>query len=218
MALAAYPLAFGIQQFIEGLLWLAVDAGDEAGIALAARGFLFFSHLFWPAWVPFSVYLLETGPACWRQRTILALSLIGVLFGLSISVPTLVCRDWLAVDVVNGSIEYMPRLIYDGILDRQLLKLGYGAIILGALLLSRETLLQVFGGIIFAALLFAERRGPVLARWESSVTFGTLVVVSSPTTTTGSPGSGFMASQVLRRSLQARLKLQRFSARSCPQD
>lgn len=51
--LAIYPLAFSIQQMIEGVLWLGIYTDYQIIIAGAARGFLFISHFFWLAWVPF---------------------------------------------------------------------------------------------------------------------------------------------------------------------
>lgn len=156
LALAAYPLAFGIQQLTEGLLWLAIDAKDALGAAITSRGFLFFSHFFWPAWVPLSVYWLELSAERWRRHILLALSVLGIVFGISISVPSLIWHDWLAVEIVGGSIEYVTRLVYDGIVGRQALKYLYGVIVVAALFLSREKMVQMFGGIILASLIFAE--------------------------------------------------------------
>ncbi len=155
-ALAVYPLAFGVQQAIEGVLWLALAAGHQDLVALAARGFLFFSHFFWPAWVPLSIWCLETQSEPWRRRALFALVVSGLLFGLSISLPSLIRHDWLSVEIVDGSIEYNTVLIYDGVVGRTVLKVAYAAIVVCALVLSTERLVQVFGGIILVSLLVAE--------------------------------------------------------------
>ncbi len=60
LLLAAIPLLFGIQQAIEGLLWLAVKDGplrDWKGPLSTA--FLFFAYLVWPLVSPVAVWLLE---------------------------------------------------------------------------------------------------------------------------------------------------------------
>lgn len=156
LALAAFPLAFGIQQFAEGLLWAAIEAKNSTGIALASRGFVLFSHFFWPAWVPFSVYRLETNAVPWRRNALKVLSVLGLLFGLTIALPSLVLRDWLSVEIAAGSIEYVTRMLYDGFISRQVLKLVYGAIVVGSLLLSRDKLVKVFGAIVLTSLLVAD--------------------------------------------------------------
>ncbi|TRX65694.1 DUF6629 family protein [Carboxylicivirga sp. M1479] len=57
---AMIPLLFGIQQFCEGWLWLALEnekLGHLAGVS--TYGFLIFAQLIWPVWVPLSIYVLE---------------------------------------------------------------------------------------------------------------------------------------------------------------
>ena len=156
LPLAAYPLAFGLQQAIEGVVWLSLAAADPRVVALAGRGFLFFSHFFWPAWVPFSVYWLERAAEPWRRRWLLALAIVGALFGLSISLPSLLFDDWLSVEVVEGSIEYNTVLLYDDLVTRSVLKVVYAAVVVGALMLSTERPVQIFAGIVLISLLVAE--------------------------------------------------------------
>lgn len=58
-ALAAIPFIFTIQQAIEGILWLNMGGPWQMHFAYA---FVFFSHLFWPAYVPIAFYLQEKDP------------------------------------------------------------------------------------------------------------------------------------------------------------
>ena len=153
LPLAAYPLAFAIQQAIEGLVWLSINADDPAMLAVTSRGFLFFSHFFWPAWVLFSAYYLERKG--WRKTALLALAVFGVVFGLSICLPALLKADWLSVVVINGSLEYKTRLIYEGIVDRSTLRVVYAVLVVMALLLSSERLVKLFGLLIAASVIFA---------------------------------------------------------------
>lgn len=149
--IAAYPIAFAIQQAVEGALWLGVSAGDQATVAWASRGFLFFSHFFWLFWVPLSVYWLE--PDARRRKALVALIGVGALFGLSVFLPALLMTDWLSVEVVKHSLEYKTRLIYDGIVGRTTLRGIYAAIVLSALFVSSDWRIRIFGGLIAGSLL-----------------------------------------------------------------
>jgi hypothetical protein len=149
ISLAAYPLAFAVQQIVEGVLWLGIESDDQAVIYAASRGFLFFSHFFWLAWVPFSVYWLADEQ--WRRRLLLGLSVVGALFGLSIFLPLLLMADWLSVEQVEHSIEYKTVLIYDGVVGRPVLRGLYALIILSALFLSSNRRVRLLAGLIAAS-------------------------------------------------------------------
>ncbi len=77
---AAIPLLFGLQQLVEGLLWLSFkfDA-PQLNIAITYL-FSMFSHVLWPMFVPFAIVLLETVP--WRRQVIWGFQAIGLLVGL----------------------------------------------------------------------------------------------------------------------------------------
>jgi hypothetical protein len=54
--LVAIPFIFAIQQAIEGAVWLSLGT---ASVTCLTYSFVFFSHLFWPAFVPVAFYLQE---------------------------------------------------------------------------------------------------------------------------------------------------------------
>ena len=147
---AAVPLAFGIQQGFEGFVWLGIQGGNEAMVSIASRGFLFFSHFFWLAWVPLSVWMIETNLV--RKRVVATLAAIGFVYGLSIFLPSFLIGDWLAIELVNQSLEYRTTLIYDGFVSRTALRLFYAAIVVSALLLSIDRRIQVFGALVAASM------------------------------------------------------------------
>lgn len=147
---AVYPLAFGVQQAFEGVVWLGHTGGDATLTAIAARGFLFFSHFFWLAWVPFSVWLTEPQPA--RRRIAGYISVVGLLYGLSIFLPSFLLADWLRVEVVERSLDYKTTLIYQDVISRTALKLFYAALVVGALVLSSDRRIQIFGGLVAVSL------------------------------------------------------------------
>ena len=78
--LAMIPLLFGIQQIIEGMLWLSFRF--DAGLLKVITTYMFslFSHVLWPIFVPLSIWLLESVP--WRRRVIAGFQLIGLAIGL----------------------------------------------------------------------------------------------------------------------------------------
>lgn len=77
--LAAIPIAFGIQQLVEGLLWkqLMHDGSDSL---MLTETYLLFSHVLWPIYVPSAILLIE---------------------------PVAVRRNYIAVALVSGSIAGM---------------------------------------------------------------------------------------------------------------
>lgn len=147
--LALYPVAFSVQQAVEGVVWLGLNAGDQALVMSASRGFLFFSHLFWLIWVPYSIYSLED--AGWRRRLLVCLIGLGAVFGVSVYLPVLLLPDWLTVEQLQHSLVYKTVLIHDGHISRAVLRGLYAFIIVSALFLASARALQIFGWIIFAS-------------------------------------------------------------------
>jgi hypothetical protein len=144
--LAVIPLLFGIQQFVEGNLWLAVAADDMLVQRYYALGFMFFSHFFWLFWVPLVCYFLDDTE--WRRRVFLALAMLGVIFGASMYLPVLVNESWLEVAIVKHSLTYDARLIYDGVMPEIIPRVVYAIIVIMPLLMSGEKTLRIFGWII----------------------------------------------------------------------
>lgn len=144
--LAIMPLLFGIQQFIEGRIWLAMATEDVLSQQHYALGFMFFSHFFWLLWVPTVCYLFEE--TLWRKRVFLVMATVGAMFGLSMYLPLLLNADWLQVVIVKHSITYDARLIYDDIMPETIPRVVYATIVVMSLLMSSDKTLRVFGWII----------------------------------------------------------------------
>lgn len=87
--LAAMPLLFGIQQAVEGVVW--VSTGIPWLQAAAAYAYVMFSNVLWPFYTPFAVMSLE--PAG-RRKTILKGFMV---FGIAVSL-------WLAWHIVRGPV------------------------------------------------------------------------------------------------------------------
>ncbi len=77
-ALAAIPGIFAIQQFTEGFVWLSLSNESFARWAQTSTFlFLFFAEVFWPAWIPFAMVLLEKDR--WRKRILYSLLGLGLM-------------------------------------------------------------------------------------------------------------------------------------------
>lgn len=77
--LSGIPLIFAVQQFAEGVLWLALSDLAWAHLQLAAMyAFLVFAQMVWPVYLPFAILLFETQPA--RRKAIRILCISGLLF------------------------------------------------------------------------------------------------------------------------------------------
>ena len=90
------PLLFGIQQLVEGLLWLTFP--DHAPILGRWLTYLYllFSNVLWPIYVPLAVLALE--PVKWRRRVIVGMASLGAavgiyLLGILVFRPVTACVD-----------------------------------------------------------------------------------------------------------------------------
>ena len=61
--LAGIPLLFGIQQFVEGVLWLSLSDPDWAHMqTVAMYSFLVIAQAIWPIWLPVAFIMFEDDP------------------------------------------------------------------------------------------------------------------------------------------------------------
>lgn len=101
--LAFFPLLFAIQQFTEGLIWLAVKDGPLHPFKQALTFiYIFFAYLFWPVFSPLSVYVLELQPKV--KREILWLFWTGAAISAYLSYLTY--RYPATVKVFQHSLRY----------------------------------------------------------------------------------------------------------------
>lgn len=77
---ASIPLLFGIQQFIEGMLWLSFHFDTHLLNVIMTYSFTLFSHVLWPIFVPFAIGFMET--VAWRKKVIRAFHITGTAVGL----------------------------------------------------------------------------------------------------------------------------------------
>lgn len=112
--MAAFPLLFGIQQWLEGMVWLTLESGGD--VRPYALGFLFFAFFLWPFWVPLATWQLESVA---RRRAWLAwITLLGLLFGALLYLPLVLDGSRMQAMIVQHSIAYPARMITDELVPR----------------------------------------------------------------------------------------------------
>ena len=77
---ASIPLLFGIQQIIEGVIWLTFHYHAPELNVIMTFIYSIFSHVLWPIFVPYSIMLLE--PVRWRKKVMFTLWIGGTAVGL----------------------------------------------------------------------------------------------------------------------------------------
>lgn len=99
---ARIPLFFGIQQFSEGCIWLALQNPDnhllEANLPLMTTFFLIFAWIIWPFFIPLSIFRLE--PVEKRKTILKFLLLLGGLVSL------LLANQLFSQEVVPRIVEH----------------------------------------------------------------------------------------------------------------
>ena len=140
------PLMFGLQQLLEGGVWVALMHGEDATAHRLALGFLLFSHVYWLGWIAYSSFLTETSP---RLKYIFALiTFIGVLFGASMYVPLLFKPEWLTATIVLHSISYDMYFFSDAYVSQRILTAFYACVILVPLMLSSDRFHSMLGVLV----------------------------------------------------------------------
>jgi hypothetical protein len=76
---ALIPFFFGVQQLLEGALWLMLAQPQQCLTGLLTQGYSAFSQVIWPIYIPLAVYLLE--PPGWRRHAIGLIAFAGAAVG-----------------------------------------------------------------------------------------------------------------------------------------
>ena len=153
----AIPLLFGVQQLVEGVIWLSF--GWDVPLLNPAMTFVYslFSHVLWPIYVPLAVLLIE--PAAWRRRLLAVFLAVGAAAGLYLLVNMF--RFPIESQPLGGHIEYAsPHFYVVPVMA------GYLAATCISILFSSHTLVRLFGA---AALLSFIASYLIYARWFISV-------------------------------------------------
>ena len=145
LAIAALPLLFGLQQAMEGMVWLG--NGNAAQVARYSLAYMFFSWMVWPIWVPFSAYFLETER---RKPLYLFLAIVGGMLGAMQYFPYFAHDGWLTTKFLPHVIVYQGKELFDYIIGRDITYAIYVAVVVGSLLLSSDANVKIFGLLVAA--------------------------------------------------------------------
>lgn len=137
---ALIPLIFGIQQIIEGIIWLTFRFEAHLLNTIMTYLYSFFSHVWWPIYIPFSILLLETVP--WRKRILLVFQVVGIMVGLYLFYT--IIRFPVTSEVINKSIVYDAPHFYV-----LLVMFFYFAATCFSCLFSSHKIVNIFGILVF---------------------------------------------------------------------
>lgn len=135
LPLAAMPLIFALQQFVEGLLWLSIKSPAQEYLMLLTMAFLFFAFFWWPIYAPLVAFIAETSPV--RRKLIAGLCAVGALVGTYIYAsflldpsPAYIIHRCLAYPIQAPAVTTFTYL--------------YVAVTVGAGLISSQLVIRIF--------------------------------------------------------------------------
>jgi hypothetical protein len=140
---ALIPALFGIQQWLEGALWLTLGKSDQCSIWLT-QIYSGFSQVIWPIYIPTAVLLLE--PRKGRRKALLGVTLAGA----AVSLFLLYSLSHLQVQsqVIGQHISYVFPHFHE--------MAATGLYLLGACigpLISSHRMVRLFGVAVTVALI-----------------------------------------------------------------
>jgi len=100
LPLASIPILFGLQQFIEGAIWMSL--GSQLLNTIFTYIFIFYSHIWWPFFVPFAIFLIEDDKI--RKKFLFLIMIIGIAVGLNFMIFTI--TGPVVSSIINSSIAY----------------------------------------------------------------------------------------------------------------
>jgi len=142
---AGIPLIFAAQQITEGFLWLSLSNPEYAQFKIPCTYlFLFFAQIFWPTWVPFAAFKLES-----NQRKRKTLKIIMALGG-SVSLYFAAC---MMLFPVNGTAQHFHILYTFGypVIMTPVVTGLYAIATIGVLMVSSVKGMKTFAFSVLAA-------------------------------------------------------------------
>jgi hypothetical protein len=143
---ALIPVLFGVQQLIEGGLWLTFSDSALLGNSVLTYLYSFFSHVLWPIYVPIAVLLLE--PEAWRRKVLTGIAVAGAAVGLYLLY--FLVTEPIVSEVVGRHISYQSPHFYTAVV----MTLYVLATCVSSLVSSCKTI-RWFGAATFTALVTA---------------------------------------------------------------
>jgi hypothetical protein len=149
LPIALMPVMAGVQQMMEGHVWMGLNESDSFMVWWGAMGFILFSWLIWPIWIPFGVYALEP-PYSKRKLPLFFFAVTGLALGLTLYVPHIFNPDWVSVHINNHSIAYEDTMFLDYLIPRWATYAIYVSLIVAPPLFSTYLHMRLFGLTLIA--------------------------------------------------------------------
>ncbi len=149
LMIAALPLLFGIQQLVEGLIWIEGHAGNTHRVGQYSLLYMFFTWIAWPIWVPVSAYFLERGA---RRNIILLFVIAGAMLGGLQFIPYFVHDGWLTTTFLRWAVRYQDINLLDGLVPRTVTYAIYVTVVIVPFLLVRDRAIKIFGLLVASVL------------------------------------------------------------------
>lgn len=150
LMIATLPFLFGLQQLVEGLIWIEGRAGNAHHVAQYSLLYMFFTWIAWPIWAPVSAYFLESGA---RQNLILLFVIAGAMLGGLQFFPYFVHDGWLTTTFLRWAVRYQDINLLDGLVSRNVTYAIYVSVIIVPFLLVRSWEIKVFGLLVSGVLI-----------------------------------------------------------------
>ena len=141
---ATIPLLFGIQQLIEGIVWLSFS--NPTLNVISTYAYSMFSHVLWPIFVPVAILLLEKDHV--RKKILRVFTGIGLAVG--IFLLYFIFRDGIISQIVNQSVSYNSPHLY---LPLVLTLYVFATCI--SFLISSDKMINIIGIVMLASFLTA---------------------------------------------------------------
>lgn len=101
--LSLFPIIFALHQLTEGILWLSLTGViSDTYRAGAIYAYAFIAFVLWPIFVPFSMYMIETGRM--RRKIILFCQLVGLYVGIAFLIG--IIKGPVEATMMSHSISY----------------------------------------------------------------------------------------------------------------
>lgn len=140
LPLAAIPLLFGVQQLIDGAVWLSF--GAPAVHTAATYAYALFAFVFWPIFTPLALLSVETKRT--RREILEALAVVGL--GVGLFFAYFILFGTVTAQIVNHCVAYdTPHPYGFGILAFYLIATC------GAFFVSSKKILTIFGIVLLVS-------------------------------------------------------------------
>jgi hypothetical protein len=153
LLLLGVPLGFALQQFLEGLVWLAFKYNFNPVLnKLVIYGFLFFAYIFWPVYLPLVLTKLERTTK--NRKILTGLAVLGSF--VSISLLVMLIAGGATAEFANCHIVYQLGVHWLNFNLTLVAVLLYVLVTVGSLLVSSLRGMRVLGIATLGTFIFAQ--------------------------------------------------------------